>query len=302
MQESLGSNVNSSAVELQDGLMRLTAPNPSPMTSTGTNTYILGRKELLIIDPGPNSEAHLRNIMEVIPKYTKVTHILITHSHLDHSGLAPKLSKILNAPTLAFGTALDGLSNDMKSICKMGLTSENFGIDTEFVPDHFLKDEEKISSREWEVVAHHTPGHLSNHICYQYLDKLFTGDHIMEWSTSVISPPEGDVSQFINSCEKIYNLHCEKFYPGHGIPVENPSERIAELIEHRKKREIEILNFLKNRDATISQITKNIYFNIDQNLLSVASRNVKAHLVDLIIKKQVTVDDISSDTAMYSLL
>jgi len=302
MQGSLGSNVNSSAVELQDGLMRLTAPNPSPMTSTGTNTYILGRKELLIIDPGPNSETHLRNIMEVIPKYTKVTHILITHSHLDHSGLAPKLSKILNAPTLAFGTALDGLSNDMKSICKMGLTSEKFGIDTEFVPDHFLKDEEKITSREWEVVAHHTPGHLSNHICYQYLDKLFTGDHIMEWSTSVISPPEGDVSQFINSCEKIYNLHCEKFYPGHGIPVENPSERIAELIEHRKKREIEILNFLKNRDATISQITKNIYFNIDQNLLSVASRNVKAHLVDLIIKKQVTVDDISSDTAMYSLL
>ena len=302
MQGSLGSNVNSSAVELQDGLMRLTAPNPSPMTSTGTNTYILGRKELLIIDPGPNSEAHLRNIMEVIPKYTKVTHILITHSHLDHSGLAPKLSKILNAPTLAFGTALDGLSNDMKSICKMGLTSEKFGIDTEFVPDHFLKDEEKISSREWEVVAHHTPGHLSNHICYQYLDKLFTGDHIMEWSTSVISPPEGDVSQFINSCEKIYNLHCEKFYPGHGIPVEHPGERIVELIEHRKKREIEILNFLKNRDATISQITRYIYLNIDQNLLSVASRNVKAHLVDLIIKKQVTVDDISSDTAMYSLL
>jgi glyoxylase-like metal-dependent hydrolase (beta-lactamase superfamily II) len=302
MQGSLGNNVNSSAVELQDGLMRLIAPNPSPMTSTGTNTYILGRKELLIIDPGPNSEAHLRNIMEVIPNNTKVTHILITHSHLDHSGLAPKLSKILNAPTLAFGTALDGLSNDMNSICKMGLTSETFGIDTEFVPDHFLEDKEKISSLEWEVVAHHTPGHLSNHICYQYLDKLFTGDHIMEWSTSVISPPEGDVSQFINSCEKIYNLHCEKFYPGHGIPVENPSERIAELIEHRKKREIEILNFLKNRDATISQITKKIYLNIDQNLLSVASRNVKAHLVDLIIKKQVTVDDISSDTAMYSLL
>jgi len=302
MQGSLGRNVISSAVELQDGLMRLIAPNPSPMTSTGTNTYILGRKELLIIDPGPNSEAHLRNIMEVIPDNTKVTHILITHSHLDHSGLAPKLSKILNAPTLAFGTALDGLSNDMKSICKMGLTSETFGIDTEFVPDHFLEDKEKISSLEWEVVAHHTPGHLSNHICYQYLDKLFTGDHIMEWSTSVISPPEGDVSQFINSCEKIYNLHCKKFYPGHGIPVENPGERIVELIEHRKKREIEILNFLKNREATISQITRYIYLNIDQNLLSVASRNVKAHLIDLIIKKQVTVDDISSDTAIYSLL
>ena len=301
MQGSLGSNVNSSAVELQDGLMRLIAPNPSPMTSTGTNTYILGRKELLIIDPGPNSEAHLRNIMEVIPNNTKVTHILITHSHLDHSGLAPKLSKILNAPTLAFGTALDGLSNDMKSICKMGLTFETFGIDTEFVPDHFLEDKEKISSLEWEVVAHHTPGHLSNHICYQYLDKLFTGDHIMEWSTSVISPPEGDVSQFINSCEKIYDLHCKKFYPGHGLPVENPSARIIELVEHRKKREFEIINFLRKSNGTVSQITRNIYLDIDQSLLGAASRNVKAHLVDLIIKKQVTVDDISSETALYSL-
>ena len=302
MQGSLVSNVNLSAVKLQDGLMRLTAPNPSLMTSTGTNTYILGRKELIIIDPGPNSEAHLRNIMKIIPNNTKVTHILITHSHLDHSGLAPKLSKILNAPTLAFGKAFDGLSKDMKNICKMGLTYETFGIDTDFVPDHYLKDKAKICSSEWEIVAHHTPGHLSNHICYQYLDKLFTGDHIMEWSTSVISPPEGDISQFINSCEKIYNLHCKMFYPGHGIPVENPGERIVELIEHRKKREIEILNFLKNREATISQITRNIYLNIDQNLLSVASRNVKAHLVDLIIKKQVTVDDISSDTAIYSLL
>ena len=302
MQGSLGSNANSRAVKLQDGLMRLTAPNPSLMTSVGTNTYILGRKELIIIDPGPNSEVHLRNIMKIIPNNTKVTHILITHSHLDHSGLAPKLSKILSAPTLAFGTALDGLSNDMKNICKMGLAFETYGIDTDFVPDHYLRDKEKISSREWEVVAHHTPGHLSNHICYQYLDKLFTGDHIMEWSTSVISPPEGDISQFINSCEKIYNLDCKKFYPGHGNPVENPSERIVELIEHRKKREIEILNFLKKRNATISQITRNIYLNIDQNLLSVASRNVKAHLVDLIIKKQVMVDDISSDTAMYSFL
>ena len=300
MPGSLGSNVNSSAVQLQDGLMRLTAPNPSPMTSTGTNTYILGRKELLIIDPGPNSEVHLRNIMEIIPKNTKVTHILITHSHLDHSALAPKLSKILNAPTLAFGTALDGLSNDMKNICRMGLVSETVGIDTDFVPDHFLKDREKIRSREWEIVAHHTPGHLSNHICYQYLDSLFTGDHIMEWSTSVISPPEGDVSQFINSCEKIYDLHCKKFYPGHGVPVKNTSERIIELVKHRKKRELEILNFLKNSDGTISQITRSIYLDIDQSLLCVASRNVKAHLVDLIIKKQVTVDDISSDSAVYS--
>ncbi len=302
MPKSLGSNTKQSAVKLQDGLMRLTAPNPSPMTYTGTNTYILGRKELAIIDPGPNSEIHLRNILEVIPPNGAVTHILVTHSHMDHSELAPILSKILKVPTFAFGTALDGQSNNMKNICKMGLISESIGIDTEFVPDYFLRDKQKIISSDWEIVAHHTPGHLCNHICYQYFDNLFTGDHVMEWSTSVISPPEGDLSQFINSCKEINKLRCEQFYPGHGLPVENPNERIAELIMHRKKREIEIQNFLINREATIAQITKNVYLDIDQSLLSVASRNVKAHLVDLIIKKQVKVDDISSDNAIFSLV
>lgn len=302
MPKSLESNSNRSAIKLQDGLMRLTAPNPSPMTYKGTNTYILGQKELIIIDPGPNSKTHLRNLLEVIPPNAKVTHILVTHSHLDHSELAPTLSKIVNAPTFAFGRALDGQSNNMKNICKMGLVSESFGIDMEFVPHYFLQVKEKIISSEWEIVVHHTPGHLCNHVCYQYFDILFTGDHVMEWSTSVISPPEGDVSQFINSCKEINKLQCQKFYPGHGLPVENPSGRIAELIEHRKKREIEIHNFLINNEATISQITKNVYLDIDQKLLSVASRNVKAHLIDLIIKKQVKVDDLSSDNAIFSLI
>ena len=184
----------------------------------------------------------------------------------------------------------------------MGLVSESFGIDMDFIPHYFLQDKEKIISSEWEIVVHHTPGHLCNHVCYQYFDILFTGDHVMEWSTSVISPPEGEISQFINSCKEINKLQCRKFYPGHGHPVENPSGRIAELIEHRKKRELEIHNYLKNKEATISEITKSVYLNIDQKLLWVASRNVKAHLIDLIIKKQVKVDDISSDNAIYSLM
>ncbi len=133
-------------------------------------------------------------------------------------------------------------------------------------------------------------------------DTLFTGDHVMEWSTSVISPPEGEISQFIHSCKEINKLQCQKFYPGHGHPVENPNGRIAELIEHRKERELEILNFLKSKEATISQITKSVYLNIDKELLSVASRNVRAHLIDLIINKQVKVDNISSDNAIYSLI
>ena len=300
--KSTGSDAMGTSVKLQDGLIRLTAPNPSPMTYNGTNTYILGKKELIIIDPGPNSQSHLHNLIEIIPPKSKVTHILITHSHLDHSELAPDLSRILNAPTFAYGKALDGQSKQMNNLVKMGLQYEPIGVDHSFKPDYFLKDQEKLVSSEWEIIAHHTPGHLSNHICYQYFDYLFTGDHIMDWSTSVISSPEGDISQFMNSCKKLCKLNWEKFYPGHGFPVESPNKRLLELMHHRMTREAEIINILRDTEATISQITKSVYFDINKNLITVASRNVKAHLIDLIIKKQVQVDDISSDNALFSLI
>ena len=300
--KSIGSDAKGTSVKLQDGLIRLTAPNPSPMTYNGTNTYILGKKELIVIDPGPNSKSHLRNLIEVIPSKSKVTHILITHSHLDHSELAHELSRILDAPTFAYGKALDGQSKQMNNLVKMGLKYEAIGVDHSFKPDYFLMDQEKLVSSEWEIIAHHTPGHLSNHICYQYFDYLFTGDHIMDWSTSVISPPEGDISQFMNSCKKLCKLHWKKFYPGHGFPVESPNQRLRELMHHRMTREAEIINILTETEATISQITKSVYFDINKNLITVASRNVKAHLIDLIIKKQVQVDDISSDNALFSLI
>ena len=300
--KSTGSDAKGASVKLQDGLIRLTAPNPSPMTYNGTNTYILGKKELIIIDPGPNSQSHLHNLIEIIPPKSKVTHILITHSHLDHSELAPDLSRILNVPTFAYGKALDGQSKQMNNLVKMGLKYELIGVDHSFKPDYFLKDQEKLVSSEWEIIAHHTPGHLSNHICYQYFDYLFTGDHIMDWSTSVISSPEGDISQFMNSCKKLCKLNWEKFYPGHGFPVESPNKRLLELMHHRMTREAEIINILRETEATISQITKSVYFDINKNLITVASRNVKAHLIDLIIKKQVQVDDISSDNALFSLI
>ena len=124
----------------------------------------------------------------------------------------------------------------------------------------------------------------------------------MDWSTSVISPPEGDISQFMNSCKKLCKLNWEKFYPGHGFPVESPNQRLRELMHHRMTREAEIINILRDTEATISQITKSVYFDINKNLITVASRNVKAHLIDLIIKKQVQVDDISSDNALFSLI
>ena len=251
-----GYDAKGTSVKLQDGLIRLTAPNPSPMTYRGTNTYILGKKELVIIDPGPNSKSHLHNLLETIPPKSKVTHILITHCHLDYSELAPDLSRILDAPTFAFGKALDGQSKQMNNIVKMGLKYEPIGVDHSFKPDYFLKDQEKLVSSEWEIIAHHTPGHLSNHICYQYFDYLFTGDHIMDWSTSVISPPEGDISQFMNSCEKLCKHNWEKFYPGHGFPVESPNKRLMELMHHRMKREAEIINILRKTEATISQIKK----------------------------------------------
>ena len=280
---------------------RMTARNPSGFTFNGTGTYVIGHGNVAVVDPGPMIDEHIAALSDALAGEA-ITHILITHSHLDHSELAPDLSRILDAPTFAFGKALDGQSKQMNNIVKMGLKYEPIGVDHSFKPDYFLKDQEKLVSSEWKIIAHHTPGHLSNHICYQYFDYLFTGDHIMDWSTSVISPPEGDISQFMNSCEKLCKHNWEKFYPGHGFPVESPNKRLMELMHHRMKREAEIINILRRTEATISQITKSVYSDIDKNLLTVASRNVTAHLIDLIIKKQVQVDDISSDNALFSLI
>jgi len=273
------------AEEITPGLRRIIAPNPSPMTFHGTNTYILGADELAVIDPGPISEAHLNSILNSADGHQKITHIIVTHSHVDHSPLALSLSKITGAPVLAFGNSAAGKSKVMSKLQGLG---GGEGVDANFSPDTLLKDNDVVKTTDWELQAFHTPGHMGNHLCLYWLGKnvLFSGDLVMGWATSMVSPPDGDLTDFMSSLRKLMlRPHDRVYYPGHGAPILNPQKRLLELYNHRKNRETQILSILGCGSSTISTITNNIYENIDVKLIGAAKRNVLAHLIDLTVRE-----------------
>ena len=271
--------------DIYPNLKRIIAPNPSPMTFWGTNTYILGTNELAIIDPGPAVQSHLDAIMSSLNKNQSITHILITHSHIDHSPLAKQLSERTSAPILAFGESSAGKSAIMTNLKNL---EGGEGIDYDFKPDATLNDNQILQNKEWCIKSLHTPGHMGNHLCFSWEGEsiLFSGDLVMGWATSMVSPPDGDLTDFMNSIKSLklrspYKL----FFPGHGAPIENPSLRLQELYEHRKKREREILLALEIGLATISEITESVYADLDKRLITAAKRNVLAHLIDLTSRK-----------------
>ena len=271
--------------DIYPNLKRIIAPNPSPMTFWGTNTYILGTNELAIIDPGPAVQSHFDAIMSSLNKNQSITHILITHSHIDHSPLAKQLSERTSAPILAFGESSSGKSTIMTNLKNL---DGGEGIDYDFKPDVTLNDNQILKNKEWCIKSLHTPGHMGNHLCFSWEGEsiLFSGDLVMGWATSMVSPPDGDLTDFMNSIKSLklrspYKL----FFPGHGAPIENPSLRLQELYEHRKKREREILLALEIGLATISEITESVYADLDKRLITAAKRNVLAHLIDLTSRK-----------------
>ena len=256
------------------------APNPSPMTFKGTNTYIVGDAELAIIDPGPISDVHFANIIKVIAN-RPVKFIFLTHSHIDHSPLAGQISYELGAETYAFGPSGSGLSEIMHNLIAEGYESGGEGIDDDFHPDHLVKDGDIFMLNNEKIKAIYTPGHMGNHVCYQYDKILFSGDHIMDWATSMVSPPYGDLTQFMASCRMLQTKQFDLFLPGHGGPVINPSERINLIINHRLDREEQIISTIKNTTMTAMEITKIVYTEIDHRLIPAATRNVFAQLIDL---------------------
>ena len=271
--------------DIYPNLKRIIAPNPSPMTFWGTNTYILGTNELAIIDPGPAVQSHFDAIMSSLNINQSITHILITHSHIDHSPLAKQLSERTSAPILAFGESSAGKSAIMTNLKNL---DGGEGIDYDFKPDATLNDNQILQNKEWCIKSLHTPGHMGNHLCFSWEGEsiLFSGDLVMGWATSMVSPPDGDLTDFMNSIKSLklrspYKL----FFPGHGAPIENPSLRLQELYEHRKKREREILSALETGLATISEITESVYADLDKKLITAAKRNVLAHLIDLTSRK-----------------
>ncbi|MGB3243637.1 MAG: MBL fold metallo-hydrolase [Sulfitobacter sp.] len=275
------------AQELEPGLRRIVAPNPSPMTYRGTNTYLLGTSDLAIIDPGPLSEPHLEAILSAIQPKQTISHIIVTHSHLDHSPLAKILAERCGAPVLAYGAAFAGRSEVMQTLSQRGLMGGGEGIDTDFSPDTLLADGDRVSGSDWQLEALHTPGHIGNHLCLAWGDACFSADHVMGWASSLVSPPDGDLTDFMASCARLASRTWRIFYPGHGASVSDPAARLDWLVTHRRARETAILDALAKGPADAVNLAEAIYVDTPPALLGAATRNVLAHLVDLTQKSLV---------------
>jgi glyoxylase-like metal-dependent hydrolase (beta-lactamase superfamily II) len=272
------------------GVRRIIAPNPSPMTFRGTNTYIVGTGDVAVIDPGPHSMKHLFALLAALDPGEKITHIVLTHSHLDHSPLAAILKRETGAPIYGFGPATKSRSPIMTALAQSGHGGGGEGIDIGFAPDFELDDGARISGETWQLEAIHTPGHIANHLCFAFGDLLFSGDHVMGWATSLVSPPDGDLTAFMASCHKLRTRPETLYLPGHGAPVADATTRVQWLIDHRLGREAQILALLAQAPATPTALTQAIYTDVDPALLPAAERNVFAHLIDLYIRSIVICD------------
>jgi glyoxylase-like metal-dependent hydrolase (beta-lactamase superfamily II) len=257
----------------------LRADNPSPFTGLGTNTYIFGEATKTIVDPGPDTPAHLAAILAAVGGQ-RVEAIIVTHAHSDHSELAPRLARLTGAPVLAFGDARAGMSAQLQALQAEGIAGGE-GRDEVFAPDVFLRDGQTVTLSGVEIEVIHTPGHMSNHICLAMGDTLLSGDHVMAWSTSLVSPPDGDMGAYMASLHKLEQRKWRRFLPGHGEPVDDPATRLAALITHRLGREASVLAALAAGPAAAAALTAAIYTDLAPHLHGAATRNVLAHLIDL---------------------
>lgn len=275
------------AVEtLEPGLRRVLAPNPSPMTFRGTNTYILGEGEVAVIDPGPADKRHFAALTGALGPKEKIAAILVTHSHLDHSELARPLAERAGAPVLALGDSGAGRSEVMERLAREGLAGGGEGVDPGFAPDERMGDGDELDFGAGRVAAVATPGHFGNHLSFAWSGTLFTGDHLMGWATSLVSPPDGDLGAFMMSCERVAARSDRVAYPGHGAPVHRPQERARELLEHRAERAAQIRETLRPEPRTVAEIAAEVYRDVDAALLPAAERNAFAHLIDLVERNE----------------
>jgi glyoxylase-like metal-dependent hydrolase (beta-lactamase superfamily II) len=290
------------AEEVARRVRRILAPNPSPMTLYGTNTYLVGTTDLAVIDPGPDDPAHLDAILAALDPGQRISHILVTHAHVDHSPLARRLSQATAAPVLAFGDAQAGRSAVMQSLAAQGLAGGGEGVDAGFRPDVTLPDGGVVTGKGWQITALWTPGHFGNHLCFALDDILFTGDLVMGWASSLVSPPDGDLTDFMASCARLQTREDRFYLPGHGAPVTDPAARVRWLIAHRTMREGAILDALTHAPADAATLAAKIYTETPAALLPAASRNVFSHLVDLTQKKLISPENTLSWTARFHRL
>lgn len=251
---------------------RLLAANPSLFTFTGTQTYLVGQGEVAVIDPGPGDPVHVDGILRATLG-ERIAAILCTHTHKDHSPAAALLKAATGAEIT--GCAPLVLQDD-------GPRADT-AFDPTYAPDRVLLDGERISGAGWTLQAVATPGHTSNHLCYALIEEgaLFTGDHVMGWSTTVVSPPDGDMAAYMASLDKLHGRADKIYYPAHGEPVTKPQQFVRGLAGHRKQRERQILKLLGEGVSDIAAMVPKMYAGLDERLYGAAGRSVLAHLIDL---------------------
>ena len=251
---------------------RVLAPNPSAFTFTGTQTHIVGTRDLAVIDPGPANAAHLGALLAAIDG-RPVSAIVVTHHHRDHSPAAVALKAATGAPIMgarAFHLGDNGPRADA-------------AFDTTYAPDRVLAQGDVIAGQGWTLEAIATPGHTSNHLCFALPETkaLFSGDHVMGWSTSVVSPPDGDMTAYMASLDKLMGRDDRVYYPGHGEAVDKPQRLVRGMLGHRKQREGQILRLLEGAAQPITTMVARMYVGLDPRLFPAAERSVLAHLIDL---------------------
>jgi glyoxylase-like metal-dependent hydrolase (beta-lactamase superfamily II) len=263
--------------QLAPGVVRIVANNPSPFTFKGTNTYILGQADLAVIDPGPADPAHLQAILKAIGG-RRLTHILITHTHRDHTDGMPALIAATGARTVGYGRRAPVRGSKRTS------PSGSEFVDLDFVPDIPLADGERLAGDGWAVTAVHTPGHAPDHLCFalEGTPVLFSGDHVMGWNTSVVAPPEGNMGAYIRSLERLTERSDGVYFPGHGGQVEEPQRLVKAYLLHRRMREHAILDLIRKGGQTVRTIVPVIYRDLNPKLINAASLSVLAHVEHLI--------------------
>ncbi|MGO8089612.1 MBL fold metallo-hydrolase [Rhizobium leguminosarum] len=283
------------AVPVVAGVERVTVNNPGPFTFFGTNSYIVGASSVAVIDPGPEDEAHYQALMAALGGRA-VTHIFVSHTHRDHSPLARRLQAATGAVTVGQGPHRPARPLREGEINPFAESS-----DLSFVPDITLSDGQTLSGNGWALSAVLTPGHTANHAAFalEGRDILFSGDHVMAWSTSIVAPPDGSMADYMASVDRLIERDDRLLLPGHGGPVTEPSTFLRALKAHRLKREQAVLARVQAGDGRIAEMVKVIYRDTDPKLHGAAALSVLAHIEDLLERGEIAADGPPSLIAHY---